>query len=285
VAPAGPPDGPAAELVTRMARFSDGADHRRRRALVSGLLPPVAQITRLTGARVNDYLLRRASAFDIMPIARQLPAEILARGLGLEPAQADRAAVLTGVLCDALTPALRPRAVPPESADGAATELEALFGQQLRPGGQEQRAAAISILFQARDATAALIGTAVLAGAARGRNRRSPGQRVEQVLRADAPVQCTRRTAMTDAEVAGAAMPAGSAVWIFLATAERGSGMPATFGTGPHGCPGAAHATAIARQLVTVLDTEGWRPVSGQHVEYEPRPNLRVPVHVLVARP
>jgi cytochrome P450 len=277
--------GAAAELVAAMARFSDGPDHSRRRALVTELLPPVAAVSRATGARANDHLRRRASTFDIMPMARLLPAEVLARGLGLPPAEADRAAVLVGMLCDAVTPALRRRPRPRTDADGAAQELGRLFGTRLRPSNHERIAAAISILFQARDATAALIGTTVLSGPGASRDPRSPGQRVEQVLRQDAPVQCTRRTAMTDAVIGDTVVPAGSAVWIFVAAAERGSGMPATFGTGPHGCPGAALATAIARQAVTVLDAEGWRPAAGQCVEYEPRPNLRVPARVLVTRP
>ncbi len=277
--------GSAAELVMRMARFSDGENHRRRRAITAGLLPPVAGIVRITADRLHDYLLRRTSAFDVMPMARQLPAEVLARGLGLNAAEADRAAILTGELCGALTPALQPRTLPPGAADTAAAELEALFAGHLRDAGPERVAAAISILFQARDATAALIGSAVLAGSSDGRHLRSPAQRVDQVLRHDAPVQCTRRTALADTAIAHTTVPAGSSVWIFLATAEQGSGMPATFGSGPHGCPGAAHATAIARQVVTVIDAEGWRPVSAQRVDYEPRPNIRVPVRVLVARP
>ncbi len=277
--------GAATELVATMARFSDGQDHWRRRALVTELLPPVAAVIRATGARANDYLRRRASTFDIMPMARLLPAEVLARGLGLPSADADRAAVLVGMLCDAVTPALLPRPLQPEDADAAAQELGALFGTRLRTSNHERIAAAISILFQARDATAALVGTTVLSGSGARQHRLLPGQRVEQVLRQDAPVQCTRRTAMTDTVIGDTAVPAGSAVWIFVATAERGSGMPATFGTGPHGCPGAALATAIARQVVAVLDAEGWRPAAGQCVEYEPRPNLRVPVRVLVTRP
>jgi cytochrome P450 len=233
---------------------------------------------------VHDHLLRRTSAFDVMPMARQLPAEVLARGLGLNAAEADRAALLTGVLCDALTPVLQPRTPPAGAADAAAEELEALFSARLQAANPERVAAAISILFQARDATAALIGTAVLAGASAGRDPRSAAQRVDQVLRHDAPVQCTRRTASADTPLADVTVPRGSAVWIFLATAEQGSGMPATFGSGPHACPGAAHATAIARQVLMVIDAEGWRPVSAQRVEYEPRPNIRVPVRALVAR-
>jgi cytochrome P450 len=286
VAPHGPAAaGPAAQLTARMARFSDGEDHRRRRAIVTDLLPPIPTLAGIAGARVNDYFRRRVSAFDVMPMARQLPAQVLARGLGLDPAAADRAAELTGMLCDALTPALRPRPVPAGCADDAAAELEALFGRHFGAGEPEHIAAAISVLFQARDATAALIGTAVLAPAGAGPDSRSPGQRVEHVLRQEAPVQCTRRAVAADAAIGDTTVPAGSSVWIFVATAERGAGMPATFGTGPHACPGAAHAIAIARQVVTVIDAEGWRSVPGQHVEYEPRPNIRVPVRVLVARP
>lgn len=286
VAPAGgqAAGGSAAELIGQMARFSDGEDHCRRRALVMQMLPPVAEITTAAGARANHHLLRRTSDFDIMPMARQLPAEVLGRGLGLEPAEADRAAVLTGMLCDGVTPALRARPATPGCADGAATELTALLRQRLGTTDAEQITAAVSVLFQARDATAALIGSAVLAASGNGHGPRSPGQRVDHVLRHDAPVQCTRRAAVADVTIGGATVPSGSAVWIFVATAEQGAGMPATFGTGPHACPGAAHAIAIARQVVAVIAADGWRPLPGQRVDFEARPNLRVPARVLVTR-
>jgi cytochrome P450 len=298
-------DGPAADLLARMARFCDGPDHRRRRELVTRLLPPVTDVARSAGARANDYLLRRAATFDIMPMARTLPAEVLARALGLQPAEAARAAILTGLLCDAVTPALQPRPAGPGPADAAAAELCALLrrlgrparparpgraGRPGRPGllgsqDDDQVAAAASILFQARDATAALIGSAILARSGAGQQQRSPSQRVEHILRHEAPVQCTRRTATSDVHIGDAVIPAGAPVWVFVATAERGAALPATFGTGPHGCPGAAHATAIARQVVAVVDAEGWRPVPGQRTDFEPRPNIRIPGRVLVARP
>jgi cytochrome P450 len=301
VAPPAGPAGPAASLLSRMARFSDGDDHRLRRDLVIRLLPPVAKVARAAGARANDYLRRRAAAFDIMPMARLLPAEVLARALGLAPDAADRAAVLTGTLCDALTPSLVPRTGTGTAGDDAAQELAALVASSGYRDTAEQ-VAVISILFQARDSTAALIGSAVLARPAnaalsaspalarRGLRRGAfvaptPGDRVEYVLRSDAPAQCTRRTATSDVQIGDAIIPGGAAVWIFVGTAERGSGMPATFGTGPHGCPGAAHATAIARQVVTVLHADGWRPLAGQRIDLEPRPNLRVPARVMVSRP
>ena len=276
------PAGAAADLTARMARFCDGELHQRRRDLLMRLLPPVAEVTRVADVRASEYLRRRRAPFDIMPMARSMPVEVLARALGLAADDADRAAVLTGVLCDALAPSRQPRQGTRHGADAAAAMLGTLLAG---PGSrdQEQLAAVISILFQARDATAALIGAAMLPGTAPTPGS-APSQRVENALRNDAPVQCTRRTAMAAAPVGDAVIPAGAPVWIFVATAELGTGVPATFGAGPHGCPGAAHATAIASQVVTALHSDGWRPVTGQRVEYETRPNIRMPIRVLVAR-
>jgi cytochrome P450 len=132
-------------------------------------------------------------------------------------------------------------------------------------------------LVQARDATAALIGLAVLTG-----QHSSAAQRVDHVLRRDAPVQCTRRAVAADTAIGDVVLPAGAGLWIFLAAVERGTPLPATFGAGPHACPGAAHATAIARQVVSVLDAEGWQPAAGQRIDLERRPNIRSPRKVLV---
>jgi cytochrome P450 len=282
VVPGPGPDGPAARLLASMARFSDGPDHRRRRELLTSLLPPVPRVARTAAVRINEYLRRRNATFDVMPVARLLSAEVLADALGLTQADAARAATLTGMLCDAVTPSLTTREGTVAAGDEAATQLTALMASR-RGQDDERVTAAVSILFQARDATAALIGTTLLAGSRLGAGV-SPAQQVEHVLRREAPVQCTRRTALTEVQVGDAVIPAGAPAWVFLATAERGSGIPATFGSGPHGCPGAAHASAIARQVVAVLAAEGWHPVAGQRIELEPRPNLRVPARVLVAR-
>jgi cytochrome P450 len=277
-------DGPTTRLVALMARFSDAPDHQRRRALVARLMPSVAEVSRAAGALADDYLRRRSAPFDVMPMARSAPVQALARALGLPAGPASQAATLTGKLCDALAPSLTPRSGTGTVADAVATELTTLMAG-LGSGDEEEVAALISILFQARDATAALIGTAMLAvtgpldaGSA------AAGRLVERVLRQDAPVQCTRRIAKADLAIGDSEIPAGAAVWIFLATAEWAGGTPATFGSGPHACPGAAQATAIARQAVAVLAAEGWRALPGQHVSLEPRPNIRVPARVLVAR-
>ena len=271
--------GPAADLVARMARFCDGEAHQRRRALTVTLLPGPAE----TAGRARDcaahYLRERAPTdeLDVMPLARTIPAQALGLAMGLREPEAASAADITGRLCDALSSA-RTRA-----ADEAAIQLCAAL-RPLRLSDADEVAAAASILFQARDATAALIGAAVLAAGRAESGHLQTAVRVDSVLRRQAPVQCTRRVAAADTTIGAAVIPRGSEVWIFQAAAELGNGRPATFGTGPHGCPAADRATAIARSVVSVLDEDGWRPVSGQQVDFERRPNLRLPRRVLVSR-
>jgi cytochrome P450 len=143
--------------------------------------------------------------------------------------------------------------------------------------------AAASILFQARDATAGLIGLALSAAA--HPPRATAADLVERALRADPPVQWTSRTAALPVTIGGVSMPAGARVWILLAMADRGEPWPpATFGGGRHGCPGRLIATALARGVVAAILDGGWRPVPGQAPRYEPRPNLRIPVSVLMER-
>jgi cytochrome P450 len=269
--------GPAGDLVASMARFCDGEAHQRRRALTVMLLPPAADIAGRAGDCVARYLRARAAAevVDVMPLARAIPAQALGLAMGLGGLEAAGAADLTGRLCDALSSARTC------DADEAAIQLCATL-RRLRLSGTDEVAAAASILFQARDATAALIGAAVLAPV-----RAESGQtavRIDSVLRRQAPVQCTRRAAVADTTIGAEVIPRGSEVWIFHAAAELGNGRPATFGSGPHGCPAADEAAAIARAVVTVLDEGGWRPVIGQRVDFERRSNLRLPSRVLVTR-
>jgi cytochrome P450 len=281
VAPPPGGGGAADSLLRRMARFSDGSAHQRRRELVTSLLPSVPELVTLTGDRINQALRRRVATFDIMPLARSLPAAVLASAMGLSASQAEQAAELTGQLCDAVTPVLGPHPVPPDKGDEAAVELCALLATCGRHADSAEAAvAAASILFQARDATAALIGLTVLTGQAGV----TPGRQVDKVLRRVAPVQCTRRVAIANTAIDAVTVPAGAQMWIFVAAAERGTGIPATFGSGLHACPGAAQAIAIARQVVTVLQTEGWYAAAARRIELEPRPNIRLPRRVLVSR-
>jgi cytochrome P450 len=280
VAPPRTAAGEAARLQAHMARFSDGTDRARRRALVAALLPDHEGIERAAAQRVRAAIGTTPGTFDVMPLARTVPVAVLAAALGIAPAEVGSVVAVTGRLCDGLAPTL---AAPPARADVdlAAGELSALL-EPLGSGDYERVAAGAGVLFQARDATAALIGAAVLGADGRPGARRQ----VQRALRHDPPVHCTRRVALDDVQLGGVVVPRGASVWIVLAAAEDGPPRaPATFGAGAHGCPGSSLAVALASGVVAALRAGGWRAVPGQPVSYEPRPNLRLPARVLMARP
>jgi len=285
VAVPGLQDEPAAaaarQLQARMARFTDPPEHTRRRALVEQLLPDPARLDAAAQQHTTDLLRGCTDVVDVMPLARTVPVLVLARALGVADDDLDAVTVATGQLCDALAPTLAPPSRD-SAGDQAARRLTDLLAP-VGPWDAERVAAAAGLLFQARDATAALIGAAVLT--------ELPGAldaaaRVDAALRRHAPVQCTRRVAADDVLLGGVPVPRGASVWLVLAAAEQGPpALPATFGAGPHACPGVAHATALVRGVLAALRGEGWRAVPGQPVRYEPRPNLRLPATVLVEQP
>ena len=266
----------ARELRGRMARFSDGAEHRARRDRVLGLLPDAAAAEGAARGMTMAVLAGCAGTREAMELARRVPVEVLARALGVPGERIGAVVAATGQLCAALAPA--PGAAGMEDGERAAFPLiEILAGAD----GDDRAVAVISVLFQAYDATAALIGLALALAA--GRPGETAAELVETVLRDDPPVQCTRRTSGRPAVIGGVTIPAGEAVWVLLAAAERGAPTPpATFGSGPHGCPGRELATALARGVVGGVLDAGWRPVTGPGLAYQPRPNLRMPVSVPV---
>ena len=282
VAPPGRPAGDAGRLRARMARFSDGPDHARRRALTEALLPDVDAVRQAAAERTEALLRDRTVPFDLMPLARTVPVAALATALGVSPADSDRLVTLIGRLCDALSPSLTPPDPEPD-ADLVARELVALL-EPVGPWDAEQVAAVVGVLFQARDATAALIGAALLASTSDGDGGRRLGWssgRHDRTRRCSAP----GGTPSTTSTLGGVTVPRGAEVWVMLAAAERGpTSPPATFGGGPHACPGSALALAIAGEVIAVTLASGLRPVPGQPVTYEPRPNLRVPARLMVGR-
>jgi cytochrome P450 len=179
--------------------------------------------------------------------------------------------------------------------------LPALAGHA---AGQERAAIvanALGFLSQAYDATTGLIGnalvvlarqpeirTAVLAD--RGRLPAFLGE----VARHDAPVQNTRRFVAEDTVVAGARIPAGETILVVLAAANRDPSANAephrfdlarpaprtfTFGVGPHACPGAAFATALAAAGIDALLTSGLRLEGlADGLTYRPAANVRIPI-------
>jgi cytochrome P450 len=277
------PEGRAAQLQSQMARFSDGTDHARRRALVEALLPDPTGLEQQAARRAGEVLEPGRGVVDAMPVARTAPIATLAAALGVPAADVARVVTMTGRLCDGLAPPLDARPVARTEVDAAAVLLSASAlvapAGADRPADDEAVAAAVSLLFQARDATAALIGAALLINA----DADDADHGIARALRQELPVQCTRRTARADVEIGGTTLPRGAPVWVLLAAAETGPpAPPATFGSGPHACPGAALAEVLARGVVAGIHGAGWRAVPGQPVTYEPRPNLRLPTQVLM---
>lgn len=72
--------------------------------------------------------------------------------------------------------------------------------------------------------------------------------------------------------------------WVVLATGDAALDIAPTFGRGRHACPRHAVAAALASGVLEAFRPAGWQAVPGQSVGYEPRPNLRVPHQVLLAR-
>ncbi|MDY7100979.1 MAG: hypothetical protein S0880_07310 [Actinomycetota bacterium] len=278
VVPAGEVVDRVGGLQRRMARFSDGADHGRRRAAVVELLDAADPVVvEQRAAELTTRWLDGRDSPDAMALAREVPARVLAEALGLDGRTV--APVIDG-LCRRLAPMLG--AVDRPDPDEVADAVTAAFG----PLDDETVVARVSILFQAMDATAALIGVAarrLLGG--HGRIERSD---VERVARSEPPVQLTVRRLLEDVSVGSTTIPAGSDVVVGLAAAELAGGpgtgdgpVPWTFGRGPHRCPGAAQAGAITAGVLGALAAAGAHLVD-QPIEHEPRPNLRTPASLTV---
>jgi cytochrome P450 len=207
-------------LRASVARFTDGAPHARRRAHVTDLLAAVDPAALRTRARERTaaVLASADGPVDVMSaIARPVPIGVLSAALAV-------ASDLTPAVAAAAR-SYQPHTPVTAEADAAVAALVAAFGGV----ADEPTAARISVLVQACDATAGLIGAAIRTGD------------VETALRDDPPARRTRR------------VRAGREVQIDLTSVP--------FGAGPHRCPGSEHATAIVLGVLDAL--RGWRIVPG----------------------
>ena len=255
-----PPAPPAAEAATlawlraHATRFCEGEAHDRRRALAEqdiAALDP-GKLRQAAADLAAAELASRASAepFDVMPLARRVPLTALAAGLGV--GQDDIPATVDAVLA-AVSGYLNPDLAGPD-ADSSVAFLAKTFG----PAEPEQLANRIGLLMQACDATAALVGNALLA--AFGADE-SVDQVIARTLVDDPPTLRTRRIS-----------PDGDLVTVDI------SGCP--FGTGRRPCPGADQATALAAGVLDALTTAC--ELADQPIDYLPSPNLRMPARLLV---
>ena len=222
-------------LRSRFARFSSGADHRRRRALAEAPLAGLCTTDLRAAARVRA---ERRRELPIDRLVRDVPVAVPAAGLGLRIPVADAVTVGAAHLSFADTPAV----------DAALERLVAAVSGR----HDEPTAAVVGLLAQCCEATAALI-TAALA---------TPGPDtatvVARALRSDPPARATRRTA-----------PDGSIVTVDLTGPES---LP--FGAGEHACPGDTVAIALAEGVVSALHPGIGSPGTMQYrsVRTDPEP-------------
>jgi cytochrome P450 len=222
-------------LRQNVARFSHGTDHARRRELAESLLRPLDPVRLRAAARdQTSSVIDEAGRgpFNVMArVARRVPGLVLAAALGSADPE-----VVIGHLAP-VAAVYQPGPADPRPADGSVARLA-----ELMPGGPgELVAARIGLLIQAYDATAGLIGNAVVAGIRVG-HPVPAAELVGQALRADPPVRFTRRVS-----------PSGETVALDLTVGGDDPAGHLAFGYGQRICPGAAHAIALAEGAVQPL--------------------------------
>jgi len=308
---------PAGEIFRHLVRMNDGGRHCPFKQAVSATLEAIDPATvAVQGRRWAAQL----SAERLTEFGFALPAYVIATLLGAPDDAVPEVARLVGDLVGGFAPASTAEQI--VGGGVAADRLLELFRDDLRQGGsrntllaqlstQARRfgrddevvvlANAVGFLTQAYEATAGLIGNALLALArVPGLHRRfltSPaclGNLLAEVLRYDSPVQNTRRFLAEDGVVAGRAMKKGDGILVVLAAANRdpranpdphtfyerrANRRTFTFGAGSHACPGAVLATTIAAAGVTSILERGLDPSRlDPHPQYRPSGNVRVPL-------
>lgn len=259
--------GTLAWLRSLVARFCDGAVHDRRRALVERDLAEIdPDRLRLAAAELTGRelaLQSRGEPFDAMILARQVPLAVLAGELGLAGSGLRRAV-------DAVITAAAGYPNPDAAWLGTNASIKQLAealgaAGDLGPQDAELLANRIGLLIQACDATAGLIGNALIYAFpdGDGESVAAADEVVAETISTDPPVLRTRRLS-----------PDRKPVTLDI------SGC--TFGAGRRPCPGASQAVALA---VGVLDAIlPACALADQQISYVPSPNLRIPAQLMISR-
>lgn len=223
-------DGPTAELRDAMARFSSDDEHRHRRAAVEAAIAGLDAdlLVREVTERTQTVAAASGSIDAVADIGLVVPTLALLATLGVgdvdlaERADDVRIVVATigrGALVSANT-------------EAATRRLTTTFADH-----PHEAVAAISMLYQNHDATAALFASTLLA--------RSTGVPRENALAR------TVRVAREDVTVADEQIEADEVVEISL----DGDGVE--FGLGDHACPGQALAVLIVDAMIGALEVLG----------------------------
>ena len=312
----------AGKLFGRLVRMTDGPAHAPLKDAVSAALATVdADAVASLSADWARSLWEDDGAAPIparvASLAFDLSPHVVGSLLGVPPANLATVAVWMGEFVRWLAPASGSQQIARGIA--AAEDLVRLFTDLLheRSGYTSDRllaalrreiervgiadeavvvANAVGLLSQAYEATAGLIGNALLALAADSepyaitvadphRMRRV----VLETLHRDPPIQSTRRYVDLDGMIAGHAVRAGDVILVLLAAANHDPGLVIdrdgdvgcgyALGSGPHACPGGGIAVAIAAVAVRHIVAAGVDLAElAASFAYRPSANARIPL-------
>jgi cytochrome P450 len=245
----------AGEVFAQLVRMNDGAFHARHRPAVAASAARWgdAAVEAATAAATRDL----AARLDGNAFLSALPVQAMARLLGVDAAQLDATVDAVQNFVPGVAAGATPADV--DRADAAARWLLAQGeAQGLEPVAAANR---IALMQQSLDATAGLVGNAILG--CRG---------VRATLAADPPIHNTRRFAAADLELGGQRIAAGAGLVLLLVDEAL------AFGEGVHGCPGERVALGIAQCAVATLQSLDALAPFSRHVGYRPLHNARIPV-------
>lgn len=307
---------PAGELFGRLVRMNDGARHAELRPAVSQTLGALCPERAAEAAENRATLLLQAlhpgrKPEDLTGFAYALPVETVGALAGFARERLPDLPRLVNAYVLAAGPFADARDL--EEGASAAGELleiaaealdrQARAGEGVLLGLAGDRATvlanAVGFLSQAYEATAAAIGSTLLAlgrhpealAAVRARPELAVAA-VRETLRWDPFVQNMRRWVAEDAVVAGVPMRAGEAILALTAAASRDPALDPgahrfdplrqerpsfAFGAGAHACPAYAVAPIIAAVGVRRLLEAGVVPMALERVRFRRSP-FRAPV-------
>ncbi|MBW3502022.1 cytochrome P450 [Janthinobacterium sp. NKUCC08_JDC] len=257
---------PCGTIFAELVRMNDGERHAVPKQALARALAQVdlarlqRQVAHLAGDRVP------ASAAQLNEAIFQLPLFAMAQLLGFAPAQWPALAAWTRDFVACLSPLSNGEQL--AGAQEAADSLLQGFGHLLREGnarpgsllasiatetdamGSGLLANLVGLLSQTCDATAGLLGNAIVALHAQpellpqlcASPERWPAM-LREVSRHDPSIHNTRRYTAQDVEFDGVHVPAGQMIVVVLASAGHAK---LGFGHGRHLCPGQSIAHAIA---------------------------------------
>ncbi|MBA3870158.1 MAG: cytochrome P450 [Anaerolineae bacterium] len=313
----------AGQIFGALVRMTDGQGHAVLKAGVSAALDTLNSTTTfevsLRHARTlaTKYIPNRLTDF-----AFNLPVYVVADLLGVPPQQHSLVALWMADFVRCLSPISTVEQI--EQGKQAADQLFDLFGRLLSQQTAEKNPTlldylsqilsqvnipdstlvlsnAIGFISQTYEATAGLIGNALVALAAhpdidaqvRADVTLLP-LFVDEVARFDSPVQNTRRFVAADGIVAGQVMKADDSILVLLAAANgdktanpkpeifnlgREHSRCFSFGAGSHACPGQSLTKSITQAALHQIFVSGLDVTAlSKPINYRPSTNTRVPL-------